>query len=105
MERLFEDRLGLIDLELGLEVADVVGEAATVGAAAGIGELEVFVNDFFSEASPVASAATVLLDLFGIHVDMAVLGKETWEMLSGSSGAVGETLVVTVIGLVRASHV
>lgn len=128
MEGLFEDRLGLVDLELGLEVAGVVGEAATVGAAAGIGEPEVFINHFFSEASPngrvlavvyqieclhgqdgiwslpVAFAATVLLDLFGVCVDMPVLGKEAWEMLSGSSGAVGETLVVTVIGLVRASH-
>jgi len=105
VEGLFEDRLGLVDLELGLEVAGVVGEAATVGAAAGIGEPEVFINHFFSEASPVAFAATVLLDLFGVRVDMPVLGKEAWEMLSGSSGAVGETLVVTVIGLVRASHV
>jgi hypothetical protein len=35
---------------------------------------------------------------------VAALGKETREMLRGGSSAIGETLVVTVIGLVGASH-
>jgi hypothetical protein len=54
--------------------------------------------------TPIASARSVLLDLLGIHVGMAALGKETREMLRGKSSAFGEALVVTVIGLVGASH-
>lgn len=33
-----------------------------------------------------------------------MLGKETREMLRGRGSAIGKTLVVTIVGLVRASH-
>ena len=54
--------------------------------------------------SPVALAAAVLLDLLGIDVDVAVLGEELGQMLDGQGGALGNALVVTVVGLVGASH-
>lgn len=103
MDKLFKNGLGLVDLELGLELGHV-GEAAAVGAATGVGETKVFVDDVIAKAAPIASTRSVLLDLLGVHVGMTAFGKETREMLRGVSGAVGEALVVTVIGFVRAGH-
>jgi hypothetical protein len=104
VDGLLKDGLGLVDLPFALEVADVVGEAAAVGAAAGVGELEVLVHDFFTKASPVAFAATVLLHLLGIDIHVATLGEEAREVLCWGRSPVGETLMVAVIGLVGASH-
>ena len=53
MKRLLEDRLGFIDLELALEISHVVGNAAAVGAAAGIGKAELLVCDVITEGSPI----------------------------------------------------
>ena len=53
---------------------------------------------------PIAPATPVLLDLLGVGVRVAALGKEAREVLRGSGGAVSETLVITVVGLVGASH-
>jgi len=104
MDGLLEDRLRLIDLKLGLEIADMVRNTAAVGAAAGVGEGEVFIYNFFSESSPVALAPTVLLDLLGIDVGIAALGKETRKILDGESSALGNALVITIVGFVRTSH-
>jgi hypothetical protein len=104
VDGLLKDRFGLVDLPLALEVADVVGDAAAVGAAAGVCELEVLVHDFFAKASPVAFAATVLLHLLGIDVHMATLGEEARKVLCWDGSPVSETLVVAVVGLVGASH-
>lgn len=104
MEGLFEDGLGLIDLELGLEVGGVMGKVAAVGAATGVGEAEVFVGDVIVNSAPIASARAVLLHLLGIHVEMAMLGEEARKMLSWGGSALGKTLVVTIVGLVGASH-
>lgn len=52
MERFFKDGLLLIDLKLGLEVANVVREVAAVGAAAGVGKAEVLVHDFLPDVAP-----------------------------------------------------
>lgn len=104
MDRLFKDRFGLVHLKLGLEVGDMVGEAAAVGAAACVGEGEVLISDVIVDGSPVASARAILLHLLGIDIGIAVLGKEARKMLCGSDSAVSETLVVAVVGLVRASH-
>jgi hypothetical protein len=49
---LLEDRLGLIELKLGLEVMEMVGIAAAVGSTASIGELELLVDDFFTRTAP-----------------------------------------------------
>jgi hypothetical protein len=104
VDGLLKNRFRLVDLPLTLEVADVVGEAAAVGAAAGVRELEVLVHDFFTKASPVAFAATVLLHLLRINVHVATLGEEAREVLCWGRSPVGETLMVAVIGLVGASH-
>jgi len=104
MDGLLEDRLRVIDLKLGLEVADMVRNTAAVGAAAGVGEGEVFVYNLFSESSPVALAPTVLLDLLGIDVGIAALGKETRKILDGESSALGNALMITIVGFVRTSH-
>jgi hypothetical protein len=53
---------------------------------------------------PVTTSTTILLDFLGIDVCMAALGEESRQMLRRRGGAVSETLVVTVVGLVGASH-
>lgn len=52
VEFLLEDGLGLVDLELGLEVVDVSGQAAAVGAAPGIGEVEALIDGFLTRLTP-----------------------------------------------------
>jgi len=104
VELLLKDGLGLVDLKLGLQVSGVVREAAAVGATSSVGEAEVFIHYFISKATPITLAAAVLLDLFGVCVEMAILGKESRKMLCWGSSAVREALVVSVVGLVRASH-
>ncbi len=49
---LLEDGLGLVDLELGLEVVQVARQAAAVGAAARVGEVEVPVDCFVAGVAP-----------------------------------------------------
>lgn len=53
VKRLLKDGLLLVDLELGLEVGDMMGEAAAVGAAAGVCELKIVVSNIIAEATPV----------------------------------------------------
>ena len=53
---------------------------------------------------PIALAAAILLDLLGVDIEMTRLGKEAGQMFSGTGGAGGEALVVTVVCLVGASH-
>ena len=52
VEALLEDGLRLVDLELGLEVMEVVGVAAAVGAATSVGELELLVDDLLARRAP-----------------------------------------------------
>jgi hypothetical protein len=105
MEGLFEHWLRIIDLKLGFEVRDVVGDAGAVGATTGICEREALVGHIITEATPIALAATVLLDLLGVGIGIAMLAKEAWDMLNGEGGSLSNALVVTVVGLVRAGHV
>lgn len=49
---LLEDRLGLVDLKLGLEVLDVV-EAGRVGSATGVGKVELIVEDLLARVAPI----------------------------------------------------
>jgi len=104
MDRLLEDGLGLVDIELSLEGTDVVGEATAVCATAGVGEAEILVDDLLAGIAPVTSATAVLLHLLGVSAHRAVLRKVAREMLLGGSGSIGQTGVVTVVELVRASH-
>ena len=53
---------------------------------------------------PVALATALLLDLLGVGIDVAGLGKVTREVLLRLGGAVGEAGVVTIVLLVGASH-
>lgn len=53
VEGLVEEGVHFIHLELSLEVGDVVVGKA-VGAATGVGEAEVLINDFLARTSPVA---------------------------------------------------
>lgn len=52
MDGLLEDWLGLIDLKFGLEVLNVV-EAGRVGSTAGIGKVEMIINDLLTEIAPI----------------------------------------------------
>lgn len=105
VEFLLEDGLGLVDLELGLEVVDVSGQAAAVGAAPGIGEVEALVDGFLTRLTPVGLSTTVLLDLLGISVCEAVFGEILGDVVLGASSAVGKSGVVAVVQLVRSGHV
>jgi hypothetical protein len=51
-EMFFKDGLGLIDLKLGLEVTNMMGDGAAVGAATSVGKAEVFVYNFLARISP-----------------------------------------------------
>ena len=52
VQALLKDGLGLVDLELGLEVLRVAGDAAAIRAAAGVGKVEGFVDDFLAGVAP-----------------------------------------------------
>lgn len=54
MDALLENGLGLVDVEFGLEVAQVVAEAAAIGAAAGVGQVEALVMDLLACVTPMA---------------------------------------------------
>lgn len=52
VDRLLEDGLRLVELELGLEVLEVVGIAGRIGAAAGVGEVELVVKNLITRVAP-----------------------------------------------------
>ena len=58
MNALLEDGLGLVDLKLGLEVAQVVRIAAAVGATTCVGEVELLVKDLIANLAPVRQLAS-----------------------------------------------
>jgi hypothetical protein len=59
VETLLEDRLGFVDLELGLEAGWVGSEAAAVGTASSVDEVEFFlVDDLFTGVAPNSSIST-----------------------------------------------
>jgi len=82
----------------------VVREAAAVGAASGVCEGELFVSDVVVDGSPVASTRAVFLHLLWVDIGKTVLTKETRDSFRGECGSLGNTLVVTVVGLVRSGH-
>lgn len=52
MDALLEDRLRLVDIKLRLEVIDIIRNAAAVGAASSVREVEALVNYFLTRATP-----------------------------------------------------
>lgn len=52
MDRLLEDGLGLVELELGLEVLKIVGIAGRVGSTASVGEVELVVKNLITRVAP-----------------------------------------------------
>jgi len=105
VDALLEDGLGFVDIKLGLDLAHVVGHATAVGSAPSVGEVEVLIGDFIAGATPVAFAATVLLGLLGIGIREAMFGEVLGDVVLRSSCAVSKGSVVSVVGLVGASHV
>lgn len=105
VDGLLKDRLGLVELELGLEVLEVVGIAGRIGSTASIGEVELVVKNLITRVAPVAFSSTALLDLLGVLANMTVLREIARQMLLRSSRAIGQAGVVLVVELVRASHV
>lgn len=59
VERLLEDRLRLVDLKLGLEVRDVVREAAAIGATTRVGKGKLLVSDIIVDGSPVGRVSVL----------------------------------------------
>jgi len=104
VDRLFEHGLSVNHFILGLELVDMMRRSAAIGAATGVGELEGMIHDIVGHGAPVASAIAVLLDLFGIDINKATLGKVAWHIVKANSSAFCKALVVTVVGLVGAGH-
>lgn len=132
MDALLEDGLGLIDLKLRLEVVEMVGVTAAVGATASVGEAELFIDYLGSESTPedgelqsrkmgvcldgdvdekqrmenlpVATTSAILLGLLGVNTIKAILGEELGKVLLGKDCALGQAGVVLLVVLVRSSH-
>lgn len=104
VKALVEDRLELVDLELGLQVLEMVRQVAAVGATTSIGEVEVLVHDLLAGRTPVCLAATVLLGLLWVDAVEAVLGEELRDVVMREGRALSNAGVVLVIELVRSSH-
>lgn len=104
VDRLLEDGLRVVHVELAAELPLVVGDGAAVGPAAGLGEVElVVVDDFVAHVAPIALATAVLLRLLGVGVDKARLAEELGDDLRARD-AFEDGLVVDAVDLVRASH-
>lgn len=52
VEVLLKDGLGLVELEFGLEVNLAVVEPTAVGAAAGVGKIELIIDDLLADSTP-----------------------------------------------------
>jgi hypothetical protein len=109
MDVFLEDGLRLVELELGLEVLQLGGDAAAVGAAAGINKVELlFVHDFASSSAPIGFATSVLLCLLGVGVGITVLAKELGDVrlrvATCDCTTLNEGRVVLVVVLVGAGH-
>ena len=59
MKLLLEDGLGLIDLELGLEVLKVMVDAEAIGTTTKVVPVDVLVGNFLTRATPVYKAVVV----------------------------------------------
>lgn len=119
---LLKDGLGLVELELGLEVL----RGAAVGMAAGVVEVERLIGHFITDVAPVGDemtsvhclpvkmmgeddlpvglAAAILLCFLGVGVGKAVLAKELGDVLLWHDGAISNAGVVLVVVLVGAGH-
>jgi len=101
MELLLEDRLGLVDLELGLEVARVGGVRSAVGPAARLGEVEVgfILLQLVPDRAPVALAAAPFLHALGVGALKAILSKELGQvgLRRRGGGLSGVVLVVVLV--------
>jgi len=104
VDAFLKDGFGFIKLELGLEVDEVVGVAAAVGATTGVGELELLVYNLLTSSAPIALAAAVLFGLLRIHSLEAVLGKKLGDVLLWKDSALSDAGVILVVELVGTSH-
>lgn len=123
VDTLLEDWFGFVELELGLEVAEVVGVAAAIRTTSGVDKVELLVDNFLADIapvtvrekvllyrrhgmvySPIAFSGTVLLRLLGVDALEAVLGEEFGKVFMRENGALGETSMVLIVELVRSSH-
>ncbi len=77
VDALLKDGLRFVELELGLEVPEVVGVAAAVGAATGIGEVEGLVDNLLKGTTPERTR------LAGI--DGGALDRAAWTRMVGMS--------------------
>lgn len=93
----------LIDVKFGLEVANISGHGAAVGAATRVDKVEALINNLLAHATPVAFAIAILLGLFGVRVGKAVFGEELGHVFIGRVG-LGQLAMRAVIEFVGASH-
>lgn len=92
--------------ELGLKEVVAGGHGSRVGATLGLGEVVWEIIELsVAWNAPIASALTLLLGARRVDAVVTSFGKVAWKMLFRSSSAIGEADVVTVVGLLGASHV
>lgn len=59
VDGLLKDGLGLVELELGLEVLEIVGIAGRIGSTASVGEVELVVKNLITRVAPTKRSADV----------------------------------------------
>ena len=125
---LLEDRISFDGFEFGFEIGDVVAMRAGIGATTRIGEIVAVVLGLVTRGAPTSSisggmvlkmwhecphgleippitlAASLLLHLLRVRVDMAVLGKVARKVLDVVGSTVGETGMVTIVLFMGTGH-
>jgi len=102
VELLFENRLRLDRLELGLEVLHLVG--ARIASAAGVVHAVWGVLYLIAITAPIALSTAILLGLAWVFSGVARLGEVARKMLLSLGGAVSQAGMVTVSEFVGSSH-
>lgn len=100
----FKHGLGFDGLELSLEIGDVVAVGAAIRATTGIGELIAIVLALLSWRSPITLPSSFLLHFLRVSINMTGLCEVTRKMILRDGSAVGKSDMITVVLLVRASH-
>lgn len=101
VDRLLKDGLGLVELELGLEVLEVVGIAGRVGSTASVGEVELVVKNLVTRVAPIKRSANVYrnprfdpkffveVTVYGFHRSPGISAARLMNRAASDHGVVG----------------
>lgn len=82
MKGLFKDGFGINNLKLGPKVPGMVGDAAAVGAATGVGKGKVFISDVFGKGTPIGGVLVYDLSICVVPL----VARFTTQILTGNEG-------------------